>query len=49
MPYLQISTNVAKSKITEEFKFHLTDVLVQTGKPKEFCSVHILPGYLNLS
>ena len=45
MPYLQISTNVAKSKITEEFSLHLTDVIAETlNKPKGYCAVHILPG-----
>lgn len=49
MPHLHISTNVPKIKISEEFNLHLSDVLAQTtGKPKGYCSVHILPGYLNL-
>jgi len=49
MPHLHISTNIAKSKITEEFNLHLTDVLAQTtGKPKGYCSVHILPGLIHI-
>ena len=48
MPHLHISTNVPKAKISEEFNLHLSEVLAQTtGKPKGYCSVHVLPGYLN--
>ena len=46
MPFLQITTNVSKENITEEFSLHLTDVLALTlNKPKDYCAVHILPGY----
>ena len=38
MPYLQISTNVTKSKITEETTQILTDVCAQSlNKPKGYC------------
>lgn len=46
MPLLQILTNVSKDKITSELLGNLTNVLADTlGKPKEFCAVHVLPGF----
>jgi hypothetical protein len=45
MPYLQISTNVSKSKITEKVTEIFTDVISQSlNKPKGYCAVHILAG-----
>ncbi|RNA14851.1 macrophage migration inhibitory factor [Brachionus plicatilis] len=47
MPMLQISTNIAKEKITEEFNLNLSDVLANTlNKPIGYCAVHIMPDQL---
>jgi hypothetical protein len=45
MPILQVTTNVSKESITENFAHDLAQELANTlSKPLGYCAVHILPG-----
>ena len=45
MPFLQVTTNVPKSKVTEDLIAVLTDVIAESlNKPKGYCAVHVIPG-----
>ncbi len=47
MPCLKISTNVSKSKVTDELIIQLTDFTAKLlNKPKEYCAVYIIPDQL---
>ena len=47
MPCLKISTNVSRSKITDELIIQLTDFTATLlSKPREYCAVHITPDEL---